>query len=288
MSSDMTGHGRLALAAGVLVAVVFWGYCAAPADAWWGDARSHGRMARAVLEHPTILPHVKAHGLSIDAIAREASMEPPKSYHHPGWSMLKVRGYFTEPKWKKLDNKTRILGYLIHIASDCGVGMNHSPARAVYIGDDMDELFFEGQMESWKKMPAIVPYEGTYAQKMAEFARDQRAVALWTKKNCARGFARLGDVADYNRAASGGARNGLRLSQVVVLEWFMANTAPAPGVSDSTGSAVLAADKRASAPNQVSSPDPTPRKVFGSWVELMLWGVPAMVLVLLMLRWRKL
>jgi hypothetical protein len=95
------------------------------------------------------------------------SGEPPSSqphdYHHPdqatapytisggvynGIFQNRLYASASNPLWPELDEVTK-LDYLVHLANDTGVPLDHGPANDVYSGATVVEAFLESQVGGW-------------------------------------------------------------------------------------------------------------------------------------------
>ena len=119
-----------------------------------------------------------------------------------------------DPNFVALDENTRI-GYILHDTCDCGVPVSHAPANEVWT--DQGLFGAENQLEIWNQqsLPSSMPslYAGTYAQNLSQFHTDQIDLATRYQNNHGAG--------DYGWAAAEGYRNALRLSQTVLLDYFL-------------------------------------------------------------------
>jgi hypothetical protein len=200
----------------------------------WGSspATTHERMANRILDHPNIQAYIAQFGLNRTTIAGIANTEPPTEYHHPGWSNLRDRSTYLD--WPV--NNT-IVGYIIHIACDCGVACCHSPANEVWC-DDVAESVFEGSAEA-RSIPSLTGlYSGDYNTQMSIFYTDQMNLVYnfkyWWEHTW---YCPLCDPGDY---AVTGMTNGLRLTYAVLIEYFNYHTMQATVISANGGESLLA------------------------------------------------
>jgi hypothetical protein len=198
--------------------------------AWGGP--SHAALAEQLLNDPVIKPFVTEFGINVGAITSFTG-EPPDAWHHPGWETLINRGYngvYQSQNWASLDETTR-LKYLIHIATDCGVPLGHSPAGQAGYKNTLAELALEGQVSGWDTYPSIVgtsaythsrtgsstDFTGTYAEIITKF----HVACL---ENAAYFDGRsFWDIADYNKAAGwNGTTLGQFLGRAMLADYFLA------------------------------------------------------------------
>lgn len=124
--------------------------------AWGWGGPTHSKLAQFLLDDPVISPFVTEFGIDRSSVISWTG-EPPDAWHHPGWEMIRDRGYlgvYSGVDWTSLSETTR-LKYLIHIATDCGVPLGHSPAREVYI-NTVAEAALEAQVSTWSSYPSVV------------------------------------------------------------------------------------------------------------------------------------
>lgn len=184
----------------------------------WGPV-SHQKMALNALSHPTIAPYIQQYGLSTAQIINASwELDLPQykdEYHNPGWQTIRDRLWLTDPKWASLSENRRI-GFLIHLASDSGVPINHSPSGSVFKNTTVEGLL-EARVETWGDFPSITPYTGTYTQKMNSFYSQQMALANWCKNNL-KWYNVLGSKG--KTAGWSGLTYGQNLTQAMLLEYF--------------------------------------------------------------------
>jgi hypothetical protein len=234
----------------------------------WGS-NQHPDLANMVMNDPSISPYLTTFGLNQAAIAA-AAFEPPNApvYQWPGWpnvnnSGRNHNGFMLDPNFVALDETTRI-GYILHNTCDEGVPLNHAPANQVYIDQYYNVPGYPGYNSSLpayanpelyletpamyggnqQPLPGSMPtlYTGTYAQNVAQFLTDE--LDLSTRYMAANatpllwGQLRPADV----WAAQEGYTNALRLSQVVLQDYFrlkMPEVAMATSSIDSDGNLIL-------------------------------------------------
>ena len=191
---------------------------AAPAFAWGPIA--HGKMALKALSHSSITPYLQQYGLSATTIADMAwELDLPQYkdlYHNPGWQTIRDRQWLTDPKWSNLSESRRI-AFLLHLACDSGVPINHSPSGSVFTNTTIEGIL-EARVETWGSFPSITPYTGTYSQKMTTFYNQQIALATWCKNNLTvwnTTFGSQGQTAGWT-----GLTYGQNLAQAMLLEYF--------------------------------------------------------------------
>lgn len=161
--------------------------------------------------------------------------------------MINTRGYLTNyggsQDWPSLDMTTRVK-YLIHIATDCGVPLGHSPANEVY-NNTIGEALLEAQVSSWSDYPSIVGassythsrtgystnFSGTYSQILTKFYNACLNNATWFKST-KNSFGM--HSSDDNRAAGwNGTTLGLYLGRAMLADLFLAEQ---PTVANANGS----------------------------------------------------
>ena len=161
--------------------------------------------------------------------------EPPDSWHHPGWSMINSRGYLTNyggsQDWPSLDMTTKVK-YLLHIATDCGVPLGHSPANNVW-SDTIKEAGLEAQVALWSSYPSVVgtssythsrtgystTFNGTYSEITSKFYGACINNAQWSQSNLG---IPLFDSDDYRAAGWNGTTLGLYLGRAMIADLFLA------------------------------------------------------------------
>jgi IS1 family transposase len=199
---------------------------------------THKDLAARVLEDPVVAPFVTEFNVDKNSITSWTS-EPPDEWHHPGWAMIRDRGYlgtYNNMDWTSLSETTR-LKYLIHIAVDCGVPVGHSPACDVYTSDTYENLL-EAQVATWSKSdyPSIsgttaythsksgysTTFTGTYSEIMTKFYNAQINAATWFK-NADKGLLEL----QSTNASAGwnGTKLGQYLARAMLVDYFLAKRA---------------------------------------------------------------
>lgn len=193
----------------------------------WGP-NSHGKAALKCLSHSTITPYLIQYGLDAQTIANMAwELDLPEwkdTYHSPAWPTIRDRLWLTDPKWNNLDESRR-LAFLLHLANDSGVPVDHDPAGEVYQNLTIEGLL-EARVETWGSFPNITPYTGTYSEKMTTFYNTEISLATWCKNNLTiwnTMFGSQGKTAGWS-----GLTNGQNLGQAMLLEYFQTRGTPEP------------------------------------------------------------
>jgi len=198
----------------------------------WGGP-THKKLATFLLDDPVIAPLIPS-SLNVSEVKNWGS-EPPDSWHHPGWSMIQSRGYLTNydgQNWPGLDETTRVK-YLIHIATDCGVPLGHSPAREVYT-HTINEALLELQVAAWQDYPSIVgkssyqhsrngyetTFTGTYSEIVNKFYAACKDNASWFKGT--RNWAGAHSTDDNKAGGWNGTTLGLYLARAMLADYFLA------------------------------------------------------------------
>ncbi len=175
---------------------------------------THEVMADRVLGDATVAAYVSSLGLSASTIADYANLEPPSGYHHPGWTGLQNK-YFES--WG-LSNT--IAGYVIHIASDTGVPVCHSPGGYVF-NNDWAETIIEGRAASESVPGFSGAYTGTYSQKITTHYNaaiaNANAYKYWYDHT--RWWKRQPGSVPSTYYVNG-ELNGMRMAQAALLEYF--------------------------------------------------------------------
>lgn len=174
----------------------------------------HKDMAYRVIEHPSIAWAMWWFRLNPDLVAFYAATEP-QCYlgRHPGWTELRDQehlgwGYPTE----------QLVGIIIHVASDAGVGSCHCPACEVFT-HAWAEILFEITAEV-RPVPLLTqPLEGPYAQRLDTFYTTQLSITnsykTWFLEN-----PRCQYFCDPWHWSKQGELNGMRLAQTALLLYF--------------------------------------------------------------------
>ena len=212
----------------------------------WGGP-THAELAEILLNDPAIAPLVPA-SCNVDTVTDFVG-EPPDSWHHPGWTMVRDRGYLTNyggnQDWPSLDETTRVK-YLIHIATDCGVPLGHSPAREVNI-DSVAEAALEAQVAAWGSYPGIVgkssfthsetgytaTFSGTYSEVVNKFYPACLDNATWFKGTPEPWYLFGAHETDANRSAGwNGTTLGLYLGRAMLADLFLSEK---PTIANANG-----------------------------------------------------
>jgi hypothetical protein len=193
----------------------------------WGPI-SHGKAALRSLSHASITPYLEMYDLDANDIADLAwELDLPAykdEYHSPGWTTIRDRLWLTDDKWDELD-ETRRLAFLLHLANDSGVPINHSPSGSVFTNTTIEGIL-EARVETWGSFPSVTPYTGSYSDKMDDFYDDQIALANWCKNNLNwfnTMFGSQGQTAGWT-----GLTYGQNLGQAMLLEYFQTRGGGAP------------------------------------------------------------
>ncbi|MBN1943447.1 MAG: hypothetical protein JW849_09170 [Phycisphaerae bacterium] len=207
----------------------------------WGGP-SHSVLAENLLYDPVISPLIPG-DCSVSTVINFTG-EPPDEWHHPGWAMIRDRGYlgtYSGQDWTSLDQTTRVK-YLIHIATDCGVPVGHSPANDVW-SDTIKEAALEAQVATWSDYPSIVgtssfthsrngyskTFNGTRSQIMTKYYDTAINAANWAKDNLG---VPLFDYNDYRAAGWNGTTLGQFLGRVMLADLFLAEQ---PTIANANG-----------------------------------------------------
>jgi hypothetical protein len=190
----------------------------APRAHGWG-ANTHQQMARNVLDTPTISPYLPLLGLDASTISGMAwELDLPAyrdTYHLPAWETLRDELWLTDPKWADL-NETRRVAFLCHLACDCGVPVGNDPAGEVWSNGTVEALL-ENRINLWTALPDIVPYAGTYDEKISAFYSQEMPFVDWARAhlrwyNVGRG--------EGETAGNEGVALGQNLCQAVLGQYF--------------------------------------------------------------------
>jgi hypothetical protein len=199
-------------------------------SAWAWGYPNHGRMARIVLEHPSMRPYVEQFprfGLDVEEIVIRTNHEPPVkpvNFNYGIWANLSTPGYKPPPNyapdfrtWKPTDEH---IASLLHGACDSAVPISHSPSNQVYDNPSLwnhlrREDLFEG-LDMFHLPPPLRPEDllvGDYAAKVHVWQERQMDLARRYRDHKGK------DSEFYDPCM----RHGMILAQAVLLEYCRAN-----------------------------------------------------------------
>lgn len=182
---------------------------------------------------------LNAHGIdqSINGIwkyADDLDDEPWKStYHANSWNKIQNRDYVFNSAWADITNKTQRFAFIHHMAFDCGVPCNHSPASE-HFTDDAPLIFnieehLEARADRWNYSPPSTYYfsfghdhliETFHAQMCSDDGRSNWGIAKWAKNNVAN-WIEAESGADGRTAAWNGLKAGQALAYAVCVDHLL-------------------------------------------------------------------
>lgn len=217
----------------LIITVIIFSVSAPLVEAWGtgmcvdlAGLHIHRDMAYRVIDHPDISWALWWFGLDRDAVAYYAATEP-QCYlgRHPSWTELRDEqqidwGYPTE----------EIVGIILHVASDAGVGSNHCPACESFT-NDWAEILYEGTAEV-RATPALTDlFYGNYSLRMTTFRTSQLAITN-SFKSWFNGTWRCRVFCDPWSWSREGELNGMRLGASALLLYFCHYADYLPGICD--------------------------------------------------------
>lgn len=187
----------------------------------WGGP-SHSRLAGNIFNDPIISGFATEFNVDVSAVTSWTS-EPPTDWHHPGWSMVKARGYlgtYNGMDWTSLTETTR-LRYLTHILMDAGVPVGHSPANQVYV-NTFNESILEAQASTWSDSPNISGSSFTGTRSSVNNTFESQCVSNASAFKNTRNWLGLHSVDDNRHHGWIGQTLALKMSRAVLTDYFLA------------------------------------------------------------------
>jgi len=174
----------------------------------------HYDTAYKVVTHPDISWALSYFNLNAHSIASYAATEPQCWVgRHPSWTELRDQSHLN---WGNPTNT--LVGVILHVASDAGVGSCHCPACEVWCKGHAETLY-EGTAET-RSTPALTGvYTGSYSSRMTSFYNAQiantRSFKSWYERTW---YCRV--YCDPWYWANYGEQYGMRLGHAAVLKYF--------------------------------------------------------------------
>jgi len=137
----------------------------------------HRDIALNVLNHPDIKWAIEYFDLDPDMVGFYAATEPQYYFgRHPGWGEVRNLQFLN---WGTPDDM--IVGTMLHVIGDAGVGASHSPAGEIWANQHA-EILYEGTAEARAVAKTQEVYTGSYSSRMTQFYDEQMANVKSYKK----------------------------------------------------------------------------------------------------------